>query len=225
MPIEVFDAGALAADWQRADFDDSAWRPARVLAANHLGFGGRHEPPIAPYGALRPRPIALLDERATRFHTDSRRQSRRAGAARRSRRNGTRRHAGLAGRRGDRAALAARARVRRDGSLRRHDRLRRSRLRHRDARSRCARRRAHRRRRRGVRRRRRASRSRRRALWFPLSGARPRRPLRDPSIARLPLSRPLDPRPGRAAAAQRRGPGATPSTAKPARSSNAAIRC
>lgn len=60
MPIEVFDARGLAPDWQHADFDDSTWQPARVLASNHLGFGGRHEPPIAPYGALRPRPIALL---------------------------------------------------------------------------------------------------------------------------------------------------------------------
>jgi hypothetical protein len=61
MPIEVFDAGALAADWQRADFDDSTWQPARVLAANHLGLGGRHEPPIAPLRCGRgPRPIALL---------------------------------------------------------------------------------------------------------------------------------------------------------------------
>lgn len=60
MPIELFDARELAAAWRHTDFDDSAWQPARVLAANHLGFGGRHEPPIAPYGALRPRPIALL---------------------------------------------------------------------------------------------------------------------------------------------------------------------
>ena len=60
MPIEIFDARELPADWQHTDFDDSAWQPARVLAVNHLGFGGRHEPPIAPYGALRPRPIALL---------------------------------------------------------------------------------------------------------------------------------------------------------------------
>jgi alpha-L-rhamnosidase len=60
MPVECFDARALAPDWREVDFDDSAWSPARLLAANHIGFGGRHEPPIAPYGALRPRPIAPL---------------------------------------------------------------------------------------------------------------------------------------------------------------------
>jgi hypothetical protein len=60
LPIEVFDARALAADWRDADFDDSKWEAARQLAGNHLGFGGRHEPPLVPYGALRPRPIALL---------------------------------------------------------------------------------------------------------------------------------------------------------------------
>ncbi|MCX5737980.1 MAG: family 78 glycoside hydrolase catalytic domain, partial [Proteobacteria bacterium] len=60
LPIEVFDARALAADWRAADFDDSKWEAARQLAGNHLGFGGRHEPPLVPYGALRPRPIALL---------------------------------------------------------------------------------------------------------------------------------------------------------------------
>jgi hypothetical protein len=60
LPIELFDARALAADWQATDFDDSKWEAARELAGNHLGFGGRHEPPLVPYGALRPRPIALL---------------------------------------------------------------------------------------------------------------------------------------------------------------------
>lgn len=60
MPLECFDARALPADWRDPDFDDASWAPARLLAANHLGFGGRHEPPIAPYGPLLPRPIAPL---------------------------------------------------------------------------------------------------------------------------------------------------------------------
>ena len=60
LPTELFDARALAADWRSADFDDSQWEAARELAGNHLGFGGRHAPPVVPYGALRPRPIALL---------------------------------------------------------------------------------------------------------------------------------------------------------------------
>jgi hypothetical protein len=60
MPLDCFDARLLAPDWREPHFDDSAWAPARLLGANHIGFGGRHEPPIAPYGALRPRPIAPL---------------------------------------------------------------------------------------------------------------------------------------------------------------------
>jgi len=60
MPVECFDARALAADWAEPGFDDGGWPPARLLAANHIGFGGRHAPPVAPYGALRPRPIAPL---------------------------------------------------------------------------------------------------------------------------------------------------------------------
>ncbi len=60
LPIELFDARLLAHDWLDPDFDDSSWEAATPLAGNHLGFGGRHEPPLVPYGALRPRPIALL---------------------------------------------------------------------------------------------------------------------------------------------------------------------
>jgi alpha-L-rhamnosidase len=60
MPQELFDARAWPADWHEPGFDDGGWAPAVALAANHLGFGGRHEPPSHPYGALHPRPIALL---------------------------------------------------------------------------------------------------------------------------------------------------------------------
>jgi hypothetical protein len=60
MPVEVFDARGLSAAWREVDFDDADWPPAFELAANSLGFGGRHEPPSHPYGAMRPRPIALL---------------------------------------------------------------------------------------------------------------------------------------------------------------------
>jgi alpha-L-rhamnosidase len=60
MPTEVFDARGLAAGWRAVDFDDAGWKPALELAANSLGFAGRHEPPSHPYGPLRPRPCALL---------------------------------------------------------------------------------------------------------------------------------------------------------------------
>ncbi len=60
LPMELFDARAIDAAWRDADCDDSQWNAAHVLAGNHLGFGGRHEPPLVPYGAMRPRPIALL---------------------------------------------------------------------------------------------------------------------------------------------------------------------
>lgn len=60
LPIELFDARLLPANWRDADFDDAKWEAARALAGNHIGFGGRHEAPLLPYGALRPRPIALL---------------------------------------------------------------------------------------------------------------------------------------------------------------------
>ncbi|MCU0671047.1 MAG: family 78 glycoside hydrolase catalytic domain, partial [Myxococcota bacterium] len=60
LPVERFDARALAAEWRETGFDDATWSPARALAGNHLGFTGRHEPPLLPYGAMRPRPIAPL---------------------------------------------------------------------------------------------------------------------------------------------------------------------
>ncbi len=58
---ECHDARRLPARWQELDFDDAAWSPAFELGANHVGFGGRHEPPSPPYGALLPRGIAFLD--------------------------------------------------------------------------------------------------------------------------------------------------------------------
>jgi hypothetical protein len=68
MAAECHDARQLAHDWRERDFDDSDWSPAVVLAANSLGFSGRHEPPSHPYGPLLPRPIPQLtaDERSAR---------------------------------------------------------------------------------------------------------------------------------------------------------------
>lgn len=60
IPAECHDARALPASWREIGFDDAAWPPATVLAANHLGFGGHHEPPSHPYGALLPRPVGFL---------------------------------------------------------------------------------------------------------------------------------------------------------------------
>jgi len=60
MPAEVFDARALDAGWRDPDFDDAGWARALELAANSIGFTGRHEPPSHPYGPLLPRPIAPL---------------------------------------------------------------------------------------------------------------------------------------------------------------------
>lgn len=60
MSAECFDAQRLAADWREIGFDDAGWPPAVALAANHIGFGGRHEPPSHPYGALLPRPVGFL---------------------------------------------------------------------------------------------------------------------------------------------------------------------
>ena len=60
MSAECHDARRLPAGWREPGFDDSDWPPATLLAANHIGFTGRHEPPTHPYGALVPRPIAEL---------------------------------------------------------------------------------------------------------------------------------------------------------------------
>jgi hypothetical protein len=59
-PAEHCDARDVPPGWLDPDFDDAGWSEARVLSGLHLGFGGRHEPPLVPYGALRPRPIAPL---------------------------------------------------------------------------------------------------------------------------------------------------------------------
>ena len=57
---EILDARALPARWRESEFDDTGWTNAIEVDANHLGFGGRHEPPSHPYGPLLPRPVALL---------------------------------------------------------------------------------------------------------------------------------------------------------------------
>jgi hypothetical protein len=60
MPPECLDARRLPCDWREQDFDDDDWGPALELAANSVGFAGRHEPPSHPYGPLLPRPIPQL---------------------------------------------------------------------------------------------------------------------------------------------------------------------
>jgi alpha-L-rhamnosidase len=66
LPIELCDAREHAPDWREADFDDGDWAAAATLAANAVGFDGRHEPPSQPYGPLLPRPMALLSAAAPR---------------------------------------------------------------------------------------------------------------------------------------------------------------
>ncbi len=60
MRPESHDGRRLPPDWREFDFDDSAWQPATLLAANTIGFTGSHEPPSHPYGPLLPRPIPQL---------------------------------------------------------------------------------------------------------------------------------------------------------------------
>jgi hypothetical protein len=68
MPSECHDAARLPRDWREDSCDDSEWSPAVELAANSIGFDGRHEPPSHPYGPLLPRPIPPLgcEERRAR---------------------------------------------------------------------------------------------------------------------------------------------------------------
>jgi hypothetical protein len=61
LPIEHCDGRRLPAGWSEPDFDDSAWPPAAELRPLALGAAPDPSPPTAPYGALRPRPIALLE--------------------------------------------------------------------------------------------------------------------------------------------------------------------
>jgi hypothetical protein len=63
---EVLDGRLLDPAWLTAEFDDSAWRPARVMTAIHLGGSGRTRPPTDPYGPLLRRPIPQPDTRLRR---------------------------------------------------------------------------------------------------------------------------------------------------------------
>lgn len=60
VPVEVFDARRLPADWREPSFDDRAWGAAQVVRAMHIGGFARSQPPTDPYGPLWPRPIAPL---------------------------------------------------------------------------------------------------------------------------------------------------------------------
>jgi alpha-L-rhamnosidase len=66
LPIELCDAREHAPDWHLPDFDDRDWSDAVALAANAVGFDGRHEPPSQPYGPLLPRPMPFLAASAPR---------------------------------------------------------------------------------------------------------------------------------------------------------------
>jgi hypothetical protein len=63
MMTEVHDAEHLSASWREPGFDDSAWKPATALAGHHVGYPGRPEPPLHPYGPMRGRPIPALGGR------------------------------------------------------------------------------------------------------------------------------------------------------------------
>ena len=60
VPVEVFDARELPADWTHPGFDDSAWSAATVVAAGHIGGFGRSRPPTYPYGRLLARGVSQL---------------------------------------------------------------------------------------------------------------------------------------------------------------------
>ncbi|MGH2829820.1 MAG: alpha-L-rhamnosidase C-terminal domain-containing protein [Actinomycetota bacterium] len=64
-PIEIVDARELPAGWERADFDDSAWPAAHVLAPGGLGITDPR-PPAGPYGPIAPRPIGPMLDRMRR---------------------------------------------------------------------------------------------------------------------------------------------------------------
>jgi alpha-L-rhamnosidase len=56
---EILDGAELDPRWLAAEFDDTGWQAARVVAAIHLGGISRSQPPTLPYGPLLPRRIAL----------------------------------------------------------------------------------------------------------------------------------------------------------------------
>ncbi|GIV79692.1 MAG: hypothetical protein KatS3mg050_4086 [Litorilinea sp.] len=60
VPMEIFDARRFPHRWREPAFDDSAWGPAQVVPAMHIGGFARTQPPTDPYGPLYPRPIAML---------------------------------------------------------------------------------------------------------------------------------------------------------------------
>src|SRR4051812_29256293 len=57
VPVEIFDARELPRGWRDAGFDDSAWEPAAVVAATHIGGLAASRPPTYPFGRLLPRGI------------------------------------------------------------------------------------------------------------------------------------------------------------------------
>jgi hypothetical protein len=54
LPLESFDARALPAGWEDADFDDAGWAPAVEILPVHTGTHGDPHPPSEPFGLLLP---------------------------------------------------------------------------------------------------------------------------------------------------------------------------
>jgi hypothetical protein len=60
VPVELVDARLLPRAWHSADFDDSDWPQASVVAATHIGALAQTRPPSYPFGRLQPRGISHL---------------------------------------------------------------------------------------------------------------------------------------------------------------------
>lgn len=59
---ETFDARKLDPEWCGWEFDDSAWRPVRVLIERGHGTADDARPPSEPYGAILPSPVPPMSE-------------------------------------------------------------------------------------------------------------------------------------------------------------------
>jgi alpha-L-rhamnosidase len=60
VPVELLDARKLPSGWREAEFDDSAWPHAAVVATSHIGGLAQTCPPTYPFGRLLPRGISAL---------------------------------------------------------------------------------------------------------------------------------------------------------------------
>lgn len=60
VPVEILDARKLPQGWRDADFDDTSWIHAAVVATSHIGGLAQTRPPTYPFGRLLPRRISAL---------------------------------------------------------------------------------------------------------------------------------------------------------------------